>query len=442
MPVSDVIAAFLGGQSQQNDILQAAQAVLDKRKQNEMEQKRIDELIRQHDTEAKQFESRMQLDKDLFDLQHKKAQWDVTQAIREGLRSGTIKPQGIESPDNTQFLPNMQQTVEGPFGPVTVAMPGTETEDKLNFAKLMIPIEQKLAEVREAPKAAARVAELERKLESAKEIQGMKDEFSRYAADLRAKTAEELGQMRASQQMQHMLMNMGFSGPEDMKKLVLQHAHDQAVGIEDPSSVKGTALGNLVENAKKNLGLTDLSGGAKTRAAIFSLGTEGSKLLNDFDNLNKLYPASPTLTGKAGQKLKTLPLIGQFTDLGQEYNKFESNLMNYAKTTAGITSSRLLDSNKEQSRFMGSLPRPTDNVAIRNEKRLSLVDNLFTHIDAAISGLSTEQKKHFWTETLKNNETFINLGTDPVFRNNVIKKVLETGNYDSSYLNPMKRSGK
>lgn len=445
MGLSPVLDAYLRGYQEKTSALQTAHEVI--QRQNELKQRQAEQadLMSRFQAENEISKKNLELQQQIHKLQHDKAIFDVEQSIREGLRSGAIPKPPDENiiPGLTEFgpkLPGMyrfQNPITGEMD--SVAAPQTESESAISQAKAMLPILQQQTENTEAIKAKYSMAEWEKRLNNAQEIQSMKNDYQNYAAELRSKTAEEVATIRAQQAVNQMMMNMGLGGVTDVKGLITQHAHDRAMGIEDPSSTKGTAMNNVIENTMKNMGLVDLEGGSKTRAAIFNLGTTGADLLNKFDDLDKNYPASPNMAGRFLQWGRKVVPIG---DEHTKYNEFESNLMQYAKTTAGITSSRLLDSNKEQSRFMGSLPKPTDSPQARADKKLNLVDNIFNHIQGSISGLSELQRKNFWADILKENENFLQLGEDPTFREKVIKPILQTGNYQPTYLNSMKMAAR
>lgn len=439
----------------------------------------LDEMIKQFEVEQKNKEKAHQLQVDLFNLHRQTALEEAKRNwIEELTKNPSLAPQQATptgfptfnretnpSTGETMNIPGLQGTTQQtpPYAGTPISMPTAYGENvQFNMPRPAedIAVEQarRIAEAKaptdistyEATVGKTNTQRLanalqisENKIEQLNNMWSNRLDVQKQLGELRATTAENVASMKAAFDMQKMLFGMGFGGGEDMAKTILQYARERATGKLDNTSLKGTPLNNLVENAMRQSGLTDLPGGAKTRQNILGMGTEGAALLNKFDDIVTLYPPSDKLTGRISKAVQNInvPFYGPVSELGLKYKEFESNLMNYAKTTAGITSSRLLDSNKEQARFMGSLPNTADRTETIKDKRINLIDNIFTHIQAGISGLSTEQKKDFWIDIFKNNPTYTDLAQDNAFRKNVMLKIFETGNFDSSYLNPMRRSG-
>lgn len=470
--ISPVLASFLAGKDSQTSLLE-------KGNEYKLRKEQLDQAIKQFDAEMKMRDKEHLIHQQTVDLERNKAIEGLKQnwmkqfmenpasapgtqpTLSQGMeRADRIGPDGLPeqfmAPVNEMVArpptPGTMITMPSQFGDITIPMPQDQSAKDLATEvakeKALFPFRKRLYKEtigdENTKKLENQVNMLGTKLDSQAGLFKDKLEMQEKLANLRSATDKELADIRASAAAQHMLFNMGFGGGENMKDTVLQYARDRATGKMDPASIKGQPLNNHVERAMRELGLNDLPGGAKTRQTLMDMAEQGSTLINKFDDIDSLYPASDRTTGKMSQAARNvrIPFFGPVSDLGTKYTEFESNLMNYAKTSSGITSSRLMDSNKEQSRFKGSLVATSDSKDARQDKRLNLIDNIFSHIHGNISGLSDEQRKDFWIDMFKQNPTLQKLGEDPTFRNNVMKQIFSTGNYDSSFLNKMRRSGK
>lgn len=91
--ISPVLEAFLAGQKQQTGIIQQAKELQDQIEARKQRQQQIDEVIRQHNTEADQFHQRLDLEHQSHELEAKKAWMDTLQKGIANLKSGATPPQ-------------------------------------------------------------------------------------------------------------------------------------------------------------------------------------------------------------------------------------------------------------------------------------------------------------------------------------------------------------
>lgn len=456
---SPVVEAFLRGQQQQGELTSQAQSIADRRKQ-------IDAAIKEAEDKHKLDQEHLALDHQIFELNFKKAQQEAHQNVIEQLKANPETAPGttnFQQPDVRMAIPGMSQdqmiprssmglpsssivtpqpgspvTINTPFGLDTVNMPKSNQEMAIEQANALIPAEIKKYQ---STVGNTNTQKLENALQLKniqsdymEKLQELRNEASYYAADSRSAVARE-------NEMRQLEMTMfTLFGPEGVQAVISKdpqmfggivgrHAARIGQGLEEESDLP-TGLKGAVGTYMGRAGITKPEKGIRTDLSAITGGAQ--QLYNDFKVLDNKYPAGSQLMDRVGNMIAgagRLNPIKNFTNIGQDFDMYGSNIANYAGLTGetpGMMRSPLL-----ATKAAAAAPAPGDTPTVREEKRKRIVDLAFSKLQRKIGSLSTPQRIEFWKDAINQMQ---DLRTDASFAD-TFSKILKTGTYDSSYLN-------
>jgi hypothetical protein len=234
-----------------------------------------------------------------------------------------------------------------------------------------------------------------------------------------------IAEQSARAKLQEELFRMGLTSPD----VIQDHVARVGQGMEDLSEVPQLMRGMVETGLAKN-GVVAPVGGRKFRADMGDATGGGARLLSDFYDLNKNYPAEDKVGGRLVNR--GLGWFDNTTDLGQKFKEFGSNIASYATMTGetpGMMRSPVLAKKAE-----AAAPAPGDTPKIRQDKEFRIIDLTLTKIQRKLNGLSTPQRIEFWRDALQE--------MPQVKQNFKLKDMLEdllkTGNYNPDLLNKAK----
>lgn len=467
--LSPVIEAYLGGQAQQADLL-------NKNREWQLKQQQLQQIAKEFDINSKRQQSQLNLELQKFGLEQQIAHEKTRQQIMEGMRSGDIPIPGttnFQSPGATTVQPNItpnigaQPTVNGPptmvpgqsysvqqlppigtpvsvdtaFGPMTISRPQTALESTVAQQKALLPgiIAGEQAKSEIASKqylntvGRTKEAELANKLDVANAHNSMMSIY--YENLIKSKddaTAmrETVARIQGENTANTALIRMGWGSSEMAQQTAANNVALARMGLLDTDTEKmmNPAEKNLYKQMLSHSGSVRLD--PKVRTNMDQNLSSGASLLNDFQQLDQKYPAQTGTIGRAGNALATLPGLGHFTDIGQEFSRVQANIANLAKQTGETPSmarSVALAKKAEAAQIA-----PTDTPQVRAEKYTKLGDLVLDVVQGGLQNLPTAQKIDIWKQEmdkpimqmLKRNIKF-----KPVFEN-----ILKTGDYNPSLI--------
>jgi hypothetical protein len=454
---SPVVDAFLRGQQQQTEIVQNA-------RDYQLRKKQIEAAIKEAQDRHEQDQERLALDHQIFELNFKKAQQESHDKIIEQLQTnpslapGTTNFQqpdvrmaipgmpgqdqmvprtsmGMPSSDTVTPQPGTPITVDTAFGPQTLNMPKSNIQQAVEQAKATMPL---AIEQYNKTTGASKEAALENAIklkdiqaDYTKQINELKVQEAYYAADSRQATELEKERRQLEMTMFSLFGPEGTAAvankdPNLFGNIVGRHAARIGQGMEDYSDVP-SGLKGAIDTYMGKAGIIKPAKGIRDDISTITGG--GQQLLNDFDQLNNAYGAGKQLASRTGNMIADLPFINHFTDLGQRFKLNESNIANYAGLTGetpGMMRSPLL-----ATKAAGATPAPGDTPEVRDRKRNKVIDLVLTKIQRKIGNLSTPQRIEFWRDAIKDMQS---IRTDARY-SDVLSKILQTGTYQSAYLN-------
>lgn len=459
--LSPVLAAFLQGQHGQTSLLQQAHQVINEQEHRKLQREQLEAATRQHAIENAREQSKLELELKQFGLQHQIQMLNHENTIREQFRSGarqtegtsfqipgmqTVQPSAPGTPlDITQGIPSMVNTpyqdqyVDTPMGPLKISnidTPAMRQQQHIKDLMATLPFERLKAEATQAPRTAqleSRLEQQQKQFEStlaSHEAEHTRTlEMQKYLGDLRSSTQQQLSELRANQAAQDALRKIGYNDPEEARKGIVMQAYDRSTGRQDRSATVGQEINNRIEATMKDLGIQDLPGGTKTRQGLFTIFDNTEDLLNKADYLVKNFPPPTSLGSQAGQAIAGL---NPWSTISKAYGDYKSDLTKFAQSK-GITSSKLYDSNKEQSLIANGMISPTDDPAVVELKKLHLISGAFTGFQGQISGLPAGTRKDMWKDVMNAHPQ---LKKDPRLEK-VWESVLSTGTFNPSVFNKL-----
>lgn len=433
--MSPVIEAYLKGFEQQQGIIhqgnqlnqQKLKAEADKA-DRDIRVKELEDIAKRFDVTSKQHDERIALDRAAQDavakLHMHEAKQDIMKQFETGLRAiqgQTIQDPNVQNMSKPLFQPNPTQSVDVMGVPTQFSTAELDTPDKVReraaeTARLLSGIKLDEFTKEEKVRQSGRESLLESKLDMAG-----------YMKEIALANAKEIAELRGGQKMRDQFLNMGFANPEDMKKSAALAAHDIELGRADINDFKDKAYINTITQALQTGGVNKFPQGVKGRNALDQAWTQGAKLLNTFDQLNATHPPAKTTMGGLGDKLAAMTSI---TDIGKDYALYQSDLVNFARAN-GVTSVRMMDSDKEKEIQKAALISPMDNAKVRQDKRFKVVDGIFTAVQGQLSALPKEQRSIVWRDLILGTPGFAD---DHTLRE-VMEKTIESGTYSSTYIN-------
>lgn len=452
--ISPVLASFLSGQGSQQDLIKTAQQILSQRElqkqkkiENDQRQQEIDNQLKHFDLQSKQADAAHSLQQEIFNLHNKQAHTQAFNDIRERLRNGEIPLQGTTTnmpgltadKDTSSFQPNPVQQVDTGdqgFGMMGVPTPKLAIQSAREQQEAMMPGILELFRQQHKITESSDINKLETRMtmqsEMAKELQKMRDEQSQRGIDSKIQMAE-LRQQLGFQQSMAAMFGPGVTNPTDAADIIRRTAVQRGLGKIDNNQIPAHLLPAVNTFAQKN-NIIEPNGGTKFRGELTDAAGGAARLLNDFDELDKKYPAGVNFMGRMGNKLTSgnYPIIGPVTDSGQEFKTYGSNIAAYASVTGetpGMMRSPVLAQKAE-----AAAPLPGDTPEVRNAKRIKTIDLTFAKIQRKVGGLSTDQRVEFWKDAI--NE-MPNLKSDYKLKN-ILEDLLRTGTYNPAKLNGLK----
>lgn len=446
--ISPVLEAYLAGFQQQKGVIDTAHKIGTEKNDLELRRQQLEQTAKHFDTSTKQAQERIDLERAVHDATMNLHLVDAKDKILDQFKSGarqvpTQQVPGNSNPNMSEFkmqqVPQVSIDIPG-FGPQSfntseLGSPEQTTQrdiaKQIAVHKALSPLKIDEANQLEKLKQSGRETLLENRLTSQEEQHRLQMDLQKQLTEMRVASAQQMAEMRASQGAKDKLFSLGFNSPEDMTKSAALAVHDISTGKADLKDYRGTAYGNMVDQALQSGRVNKFPGGTQGRQQLDAAFSTGGNLLNSFDELNKAYPPAKNRIGSIADSLAVnLPVIGSNTDIGQKYGLFNSDLVNFARTK-GITSTRLMDSDKEKAILKAALPSPSDSPEIREDKRYKLLDGIFTAVQGQVSALPKEQRGVIWKELL---DSTPNIKKDPKLRI-ALEKTIEDGTYSSSYLN-------
>lgn len=452
--ISPVLASFLAGQGGQQDLIKTAQSIINQRNEQQARveaakarQQEIANQLKHFDNMSKQADAHHELETEIFNLHRKQAHMQAVNDIRDKLRSGEIPMQGTTTnmpsldgrSDSSSFQANPTQQVDtgdAGFGMMSIPTPKTNLQSRQEEQTAMMPGILDLFKQQHKITAADDINKLQQgielKGEFAKELQKMRDEMMQKGFDNKMQIAELHNQLAVSKQMSDMF-GPGIATPEAGAEIIKRTAVQRGLGQIDNAQIPSHLLPAVNTYSTKN-GIISPNGGTKFRAELTDAAGGAARLLNDFDELNRKYPAGSNLAGRIFDKTKaaSIPFLGPVTDIGQDFKHFGSNIAAYATLTGetpGMMRSPTLAQKAE-----AAAPLPGDTLEVRNKKRMRAIDLTFAKVQRKVGGLSQDQRVEFWKDALSE---MPNLKSDYRLKD-ALEGILKNGTYDPAKLNVLK----
>lgn len=417
--ISPVIASYLAGQAHQTDLLKTAQNVIAQQTEAKQRQQQLDDIMKRFQVTSKQEQDKLALEHEIFQLNHKKAMAEEGQRVLERLQSMPETAPGTftaQAPGATMMVPGMdgkfveqqgapRQTTIGPtpgsqitvdtaYGPMTMNMPKSKTQEAVEQQQAMLPgvIKQYEATIGKSKERdyEAKIAGLQNKLEITDKVNAAKQALTETQGDYKAAIAAMNAQ--AAMEREFFKLNAGRLNPEVKTKV----ANNIAMGLDDLSHYTGKEKEDIMQEMN-NLNLTAPQGGQKFTTELMQFASNFNRLYNDGKSLDSEFPASSTKLGKGIDYLRN----NRFADLGQRFARYGDNLAAMAKLTGETPAMAraVAFANAAKSAQVA----PEDSIATRHNKLLNQADLFLTNANAAIATIKDpNQRANYWKLILAN----------------------------------------
>jgi len=465
--ISPVLASFLSGQQGQTSLIQTAQSIIAHQNQQQNQAEERKQRQQELDDIMKRFDASHKLELDKNALAHQAADTatklhlaGARQQFLENLVSGAEKPQqsyqsptmaipGLPqvSPDGGQSatpgiqipnagLPQLQnndtQTLDSPFGQISVRMPQTALQSEVEKQKTLLPLKTKEAEelfkATKEPQYQAALDQKDRALANQKDIADLKAEVMRQGYEGRLSLAELNAQRRASEQLQQWGIP---EDPEAARKMVAGYVHAQATGqgSGNPRQEYGPVIGGKVE---AGLQASDFRTPPKgLRDTIMGAANDASRFLNVMDNFKDTVKAPKGLTGQISNIIADKTGISGLSPYKSQFDELQTNLVPSLDTALGLPAGALSRSPKLYDKIKSVAPLPGDKPDVIEKKMADGVDIYLSSISKKLAGLPAPQRAIFWQDIANDHPELIN--RNPGLRNKLFKAG-NTGFYEPGEL--------
>lgn len=439
--LSPVIQAFLGGQAQASENITKAAGI--KQKQQELEQ-----LMKQFNVKTQQEQDKLELEHQIFQLNHKKAMSEEGQRIFEQLRKSPETAPGttnFEAPGINMAIPGqpgvIQQgaprqvttapqpgspvTMDTAFGPITLNMPQSEGQEKLEQARQQMPLELEkarvIADINTNAYVKKMMPELERKLQMQQAIHEAQIEALKRGQDMSVLRAEIANNAHWTQ----MLAMQGIeANPEAFKAQVANAAAGLATGrLSNTDLAHAPIILNAAHKTLSDLGYAAVPNNFRTQ--VFPNATNAAEFMNNIENLRNTVNIPTSIGGRVRNVASELTGIEGLSTYRSLYEMFRTSELPKLDLAVGLTPGTLARSPKLVNLFKNLYPQPGDKPEQVNQKQANGVDIYLSGIQSKLSQFPAEQRKNFWREIVQSSPDLLNNSIVAGKLNDTLK----TGNY-------------
>lgn len=427
--LSPVIQAFLQGHKQQSDLIGQAREILDRQQQiknqdaeRQQRQQQIDEIVRQHNVENKKDQDRLGLEHDLFQLNVKKAHMDAQDKVIAGLKDQSIPLQfgaapsalipglpGVTGASPTTLpgagIPTVAptQSVDTPYGKITVPTPQTNTQTAVQQYNALLP----------------------QKVEEAKQIFGATKEPQLEATNaykdamLQQKDtalAQQRSEFDSRLQQTSMLFQMGLASKGELAAAKAENETAKRYGFRTPEQYKNDVAHNVYKLANGQMGLNeipDVQERIDTKSALdanhytvpakgaiddaFKRAESAARFVTDGESLKGI--AKNDTLGAQGANLVRRAIQSATPFKNSTAATFDSvvkGLNPDVDTALGLSLARAGSSPGFAKRIDELLPNLVDSNETIDNKIKNVADIHLTGIADKIANLPIEQRKLIW----------------------------------------------
>lgn len=441
--ISPVLLAYLQGQQQQTNLANTAQDIIQRRQEAQQRQQQIDEVIKQHGAENANSQRDFELRQDIERLNHQKAVFDVENQVREGLRTGSITPQtslqsspmsipGVQGLTQPVTIPGAdslnpsqqtspQQTVDTPFGKVSVAMPKTAIQQQVDLENALAPIkvDQAVRQFKET-KEPQYLAQIDAANQRASDT----DQRARDIADQRYQLGLTLGELRSN--INNNKLTGGMVGAP-LQEHIDSASRAAAVGHYDIAKEPYPEVKQMLRNFMLAKGL-DPDIPDKTFTQIYSIANGAVDVKNTIDAMNSAIAAPKNWTGRLADAISGG--IG-YEGLGVDkptYQMFAAKLAPTLEIASGMSPGSMR-STALLNMFKGLVRQAGNSAKDIAEKDYMAVGIPLTAASKQMSVLPTEQRKLVWGQIIKDNPRLMTMHPE-VTRS--LANAVQTGNFEPS----------